>query len=61
MATKQFDKATLRKLQSNRPVGPRQPENGAVAPSEDEIREAVREANDPNRLVSIKPGFYGGR
>lgn len=58
MATKQFDKATLRKLQSDKPSEEKEPENGTISPSQDQIREALREANDPNRLVSLKPGYY---
>lgn len=61
MALKKFDQDTLKKLQSDAPSEPKQPENGTVSPSRDQIREALREANDPNRLVSVKPGYYSGR
>jgi len=60
MAIKKFDADTLKKLQSAAPSEQKQPENGTVSPSRDQIREALREANDPNRLISVKPGYYSG-
>ena len=58
MAIKKFDPETLKKLQSDPPAADRHPENGATTPSADKLREAVREANDPKRLVSLTPGYY---
>ena len=60
MSTKKFDPETLKKLQSEPASEKRQPENGATSPSADQIREAIREASDPRRLVSLKPGYYDG-
>jgi len=58
MTTKKFDEKTLKKLQSEPSSDDRQPENGVTTPSADRLREAVREANDPKRLVSLTPGYY---
>lgn len=58
MATTKFDEETLKKLQSEPRSADRQPENGATTPSADRLREAVREANNPKRLVSLTPGYY---
>lgn len=55
-----FDADTIKKLQTPPTPDPQQPANGATSPSPERIREAVREANDPQRLVSIKPGYYVG-
>jgi hypothetical protein len=54
MAEQTFDKSELQKLtRQYRPTGDtRQPENGVSSPSPQRVREAVREANDPKRLVS---------
>lgn len=58
MTTRKFDEETLKKLQSRLSSDDRQPENGVTTPSADRLREAVREANDPKRLVSLTPGYY---
>ena len=50
---------TLKKLQVEVPPtsgdGRRSPDNGVGTPSPQRIKEAVREANDPQRLVSNPP------
>ncbi len=57
MTTRKFSEKTLKKLQSRPSSDDRQPENGVTTPSADRLREAVREANDPKRLVSLTPGY----
>lgn len=54
-ATKTFDRGELtRKLNRERPssASSREPENGVSTPSPERVREAVREANNPKRLIS---------
>jgi hypothetical protein len=61
MAIKKFDPETLKRLQSgpsSLPSGPTQPENGATTPTPERLREAVKEANDPRRIVTLRPGYY---
>lgn len=59
--TKKFDAETLKKLRSEPQPEPKQPDNGTASPSPERVREAVREANDPRRLVSISPGYHCSR
>ncbi len=42
----------LKDVKPERPVTPPTPSNGLTTPSPKRISEAVREANDPRRLVS---------
>ena len=60
---KKFDAATLKKLRITAKADePAQPTNGAVTPSRERTRDAVRDANDPRRLTSvITPQFSRGR
>jgi len=56
-----FDRSELQKLTRHRPTGAdapqQQPPNGISTPSPDKVREAVREANDPKRLISDPQNF----
>ena len=60
MAIKKFDQETLKKLHPKAPSPARQeqPANGATTPERERLREAVKEANDPRRIVTLKPGYY---
>lgn len=54
MTAATFDRSELReKLTKRRSAeAPQQPENGVSTPSPERVKEAVREAHDPKRLVS---------
>ena len=54
MSGKTFDRGELQKLNRKRPSAeqPREPDNGVSTPSPERIKEAVRDANDPKRLIS---------
>ncbi len=54
---KRFDADTLKKLSQISETDRREPANGTSNPSRDKVREAVREANDPKRLVTISPKY----
>jgi len=56
MANK-FDAETLKKLSETPRPDAKEPANGTTSPSPDKVREAVREANDPKRLVTIEPKY----
>ena len=49
------DAMTLRKLNDLRSPADRTPTNGVDTPTKERIQEAVKEANDPRRLVSNPP------
>ncbi len=60
MANTTYDAGELKKLTRDRnerrePVDP--PKNGISTPSRERVREAVREANDPKRLISEPNNF----
>ena len=52
MTSKKFDPAALQKLTRDRVHEDRRPRNGVTTPSPQRVKEAVREANDPKRLIS---------
>jgi hypothetical protein len=58
MAITKFDPETLKKLRATSVPSEKQPENGATTPSTERLREAATEANDPKRLVTLKPGYH---
>lgn len=53
-AVKTFDRAELKKLTRVRPSSENSddPKGGVATPSPERVKEAVREANDPKRLIS---------
>lgn len=58
MTITKFDTETLKKLRAGSESREKQPENGATTPSSERLREAVTEANDLKRLITLKPGYY---
>jgi hypothetical protein len=63
MSGKAFDRDELQKLNHKRPSAelPREPDNGVSTPSPERIKEAVREANDPKRLISDPQNYVPAR
>jgi len=55
-----FDRKQLEKLnRKNQGTtdAPQSPENGISTPSRERVRKAIREANDPKRLISDPQNF----